>query len=325
VIVEVIAPAPTVLDVLEPAANVLEVSYVRGLTGAQGEQGIQGVKGDTGATGATGATGPQGEQGIQGVKGDKGDTGDTGPQGSSGVVSVTAPITNTGTSTAANIGIDQAGLTLAQSQITGLVTALGAKAGLGTSNTFSVGEQVIATGAAGNRGLVIKPVTGQTGLNIDVRNTADTGTVFSVDATGNTRTGAVINTTTFNNSRIQLLSTGTVIDTQVATNRPLTVKGAASQSANLQEWQNSAGSILGKFDSAGQMWAASLYTNNFWARIGENNSGGQITLIRSTAAGTGTANGLRFQVVAGTNANTYKFVAIGPSNTVTTILDNIPQ
>lgn len=44
--------------------------------------GISGPKGDTGATGATGATGP------------------------SGVVSVTAPITNSGTSTAAIIGIN---------------------------------------------------------------------------------------------------------------------------------------------------------------------------------------------------------------------------
>ena len=58
--------------------------------------GVQGAKGDTGATGAkgdTGATGP------------KGDTGATGAQGPSGVVAVTAPITNSGTSTSANIGV----------------------------------------------------------------------------------------------------------------------------------------------------------------------------------------------------------------------------
>jgi hypothetical protein len=41
--------------------------------------------------------------GAQGAKGDKGDKGDT---GSSGVIAVTAPITNTGTSTSANIGIN---------------------------------------------------------------------------------------------------------------------------------------------------------------------------------------------------------------------------
>jgi hypothetical protein len=71
-----------------------------------------GVQGATGATGATGAQGAQGIQGIQGVKGDtgatgaKGDTGATGATGSSGVIAVTAPITNSGTSTSANIGVD---------------------------------------------------------------------------------------------------------------------------------------------------------------------------------------------------------------------------
>jgi hypothetical protein len=322
VIVEVIAPAPTVLDVLEPAANVLEVSYVRGLTGAQGEQGIQGVKGDTGATGATGATGPQGEQGIQGVKGDKGDkgdTGDTGPQGSSGVVSVTSPITNTGTSTAANIGIDQSGLTLAQSQITGLVTALGAKANLSGGNEFTEAQTMLGT-VASSKVLEIKGASGQSASFFEVLANAG-NTLFRVNATGYGMTplGFISGGTTMpTNARSAFYTAG-------SSSIGVVVQGAASQSANLQEWRNSAGSILGKFDSAGQMWAASLYTNNFWARIGENNSGGQITLIRSTAAGTGTANGLRFQVVAGTNANTYKFVAIGPSNTVTTILDNIPQ
>jgi hypothetical protein len=65
----------------------------KGDTGATGAQGIQGVQGPTGPTGSTGATGA------------KGDTGATGAQGPSGVVAVTAPITNSGTSTSANIGV----------------------------------------------------------------------------------------------------------------------------------------------------------------------------------------------------------------------------
>jgi len=43
--------------------------------------------------------------GPKGEKGDKGDTGATGAQGPSGVIAVTAPITNSGTSTSANIGV----------------------------------------------------------------------------------------------------------------------------------------------------------------------------------------------------------------------------
>jgi hypothetical protein len=46
-----------------------------------------------------------GAQGIQGPAGATGATGATGAQGPSGVIAVTAPITNSGTSTSANIGI----------------------------------------------------------------------------------------------------------------------------------------------------------------------------------------------------------------------------
>jgi hypothetical protein len=93
-----------------------------GPTGPQGEQGPQGLQGTQGNPGAQGAQGPTGSTGLKGDKGDKGDTGATGAtgakgdtgatgaQGSSGVVSVTAPITNTGTSSAAIIGIDQTGI-----------------------------------------------------------------------------------------------------------------------------------------------------------------------------------------------------------------------
>jgi hypothetical protein len=69
--------------VIQPDENNVVVSEVtNSITTAS--DGPQGPAGPTGATGATGATGPA---------------------GSSGVVAVTAPITNSGTSSSANIGI----------------------------------------------------------------------------------------------------------------------------------------------------------------------------------------------------------------------------
>jgi hypothetical protein len=62
------------------------------------------ASGPQGATGATGATGPKG---------------DTGANGSSGVISVTSPITNAGTSTAAQIGIDQTAINITPTQVAG--------------------------------------------------------------------------------------------------------------------------------------------------------------------------------------------------------------
>jgi hypothetical protein len=394
VIVEVIAPAPTVLDVLEPAANVLEVSYVRGLTGEQGEQGIQGVKGDTGATGATGATGPQGPQGIQGVKGDKGDkgdTGDTGPQGSSGVVSVTAPITNTGTSTAANIGIDQSGLTLAQSQITNLLTDLGAKAALTATQTFT-GTQTIESSSSSLRALIVKGAASQTGT-IQEWQTNASSAVASMDIGGLLRSNGVLSIQGFTFGRLLMGTTGPIMDVSTPTIPVFRVRGAASQTANLQEWQNSAGSVLSRVNASGnflmpslvvsydaqisagaaavkplvvkgasgqtanlQEWQNSAGTSlarvanngNMVAQefyttggvfatgistltglivLGESFSGGTIRMTRATATQPSPgANQGRLYFRDGTNAGTLKLVVrAGAAGAETTILDNIPQ
>jgi hypothetical protein len=67
--------------------------------------------------------GPQGIQGIQGAS-------VTGPQGPSGVVDVTSPITNSGSAGSAIIGINQASITIAESQVTNLVTDLANKVSL---------------------------------------------------------------------------------------------------------------------------------------------------------------------------------------------------
>lgn len=102
--------------------TIITAGNVRGLTGATGPQGLTGPTGATGAQGIQGIkgdTGDTGPQGPIGLTGPTGATGSTGPQGSSGVVSVTAPVTNTGTSTAAVLGLDQLALAITPSQVTG--------------------------------------------------------------------------------------------------------------------------------------------------------------------------------------------------------------
>jgi hypothetical protein len=64
---------------------------------------------------------------VPAVLGAQGAQGPTGATGSSGVIAVTSPITNSGSSTSATIGINQALISVAQSQVTGLTTDLAAK------------------------------------------------------------------------------------------------------------------------------------------------------------------------------------------------------
>jgi hypothetical protein len=80
--------------------------------------GAKGEKGDTGDQGETGLTGPEGPEGL-------------------GSVSVTAPITNSGTSTEANIGIDLTDIApIASPTFTGTVTGTPAD---GTTSTAANG------------------------------------------------------------------------------------------------------------------------------------------------------------------------------------------
>ncbi len=358
----------------------------------------------------------RGEQGPQGV------TGNTGPQGPSGIVNVDSPITNSGTTTAANIGLNQAliqiapaqvtgtavvtadsrlsdqrvptdgsvtdtkivagGLspnrvtgtavittdsrlsdartplahaathgsagsdpvTLAQSQITNLVSDLSAKApidspvfttkvtlpvtsgtflgtnslgeiykvgaspGLGylpytasvgggiawqnlatlvktdSANTFTVGGHLINTGATTTKGLIIKRVASQTANLLEFQ--LQDGTIMSrVDSSGDAYFGLV-------NSSYQVL-----ISSGGAAILPLRVRGAASQSANLQEWQNSAGTVQALINPFG---AAAFGTSSVLGRVSvSTGSTGTIGAVIRGVSGQ-TANLQEWQSDAGT-------------------------
>lgn len=110
-------PDPITVEIQQPVNVTVEIAGIAGPPGAQGE------KGDTGDTGPAGASGPKGDTGDTGPAGP---SGATGPQGDPGVVAADAPITyDSGTQT---VGIDQTALTITESQVTGLVTDLAAKA-----------------------------------------------------------------------------------------------------------------------------------------------------------------------------------------------------
>jgi hypothetical protein len=264
-----------------------------------------------------GATGPQGATGAQGATGPQGATGATGAQGAtgpSGVVSVTAPITNTGSSTSAVIGVDQSQFVIAQSQVTDLVSALAGKAALTASQTFT-GTQTVVTGADANKGLIVKANSGtQSGNLFEGQNSAGAASTILTSGYSFLTLGNGAFGTTSGLARITA-----IIGT--ATNIGVVIRGAASQSANLQEWQNSAGTILGRINNFGEVVAAGLGTGNFRVYAGEYNTGGAVRITRATAASTPAANTVQLMVLAGTTGS--KLVAVGPGGTAYTILDNI--
>jgi hypothetical protein len=104
------------------------------------------------------------------------------------------------------------------------------------------------------------------------------------------------------------------------------IRGAASQSANLQEWQSSAPALLSRVASDGSMFAPSFTTTNGRVAVGENTNGGTLRLERATGAQTNPgANLARIYFRDGTTAGTLKLVVrAGAAGAETTILDNIP-
>jgi hypothetical protein len=104
------------------------------------------------------------------------------------------------------------------------------------------------------------------------------------------------------------------------------IRGAASQSANLQEWQNSGGTPLATVLPTGTVSALSFQNTNNTAALGEVSSGGTLRMTRATSAQTNPgANIARLYFRDGTNAGTLKLVVrAGTAGAETTILDDIP-
>jgi len=376
----------------------------------------------------------------------QGATGATGATGASGVISVTAPITNTGSSSSAILGLDQTALsitrsqvsdfssgtvasatiagtasyattsgtsvsisgsitnsqvsdfasgtvanisgTVTQAQVSGLASTLSGYAALGSANTFTVGNHVITSSSATQLPLTIFGASGQSAAFFQI-NTSSTANLFRVNSSGyamaplgfigggatqatNARNTFYANSSasvgvviqgaasqsanlqewqdsagatlasisslgSFNNTTTGILTKfirlggagylGTLsLIAESASTTAVVVRGAASQSANLTEWQNSGGTAIASISSAGVGRFENTGTLNGLSLVGYNQAGGHLTLTRATATMSNPgANTARLYFRAGTNANTLKLVVLaGAAGAETTILDNIP-
>jgi hypothetical protein len=187
---------------------------------------------------------------------------------------------------------------------------------LGAANAFTVGGHTITNAAA-----AVVPLR----LVADVSQTADifqaaigAGTTrFKIGASGRTAIGSPA--TEFSSA---FLSVSSVFPASVG----LAVRGAASQTANLQEWQNSAGTVLARITNSGQILGNSFVSTSFNFAGGDENNGGYLRMQKqTTTAGAPGDNRGKLYFRDGTTTGTLKLVVrAGAGGAETTILDNIP-
>ena len=90
---------------------------------------------------------------------------------------------------------------------------------------------------------------------------------------------------------------GSTITASGATVKPLVLKGFASQTANLQEWQNSTGTVLANVDASGKLTVSSgvIASTEFYSN-GNVAFSGSLTQVNSLSVGAGNSISGRIQI-----------------------------
>jgi hypothetical protein len=170
---------------------------------------------------------------------------------------------------------------IAQSQVTDLVTDLSGKASLGSANAFTVGGHSITAQSSAIVPLILKGASGQTANLLQVQSSDGTNIIrFLPSLTNQTSSVATFN------GPVDIQPTGGGAGYSLFVRAPSTVtpallvRGAASQSANLQEWQNSGGTVQARVTSGGSI----VTTQGFAVLGGASISGSIAALFQSATA-----------------------------------------
>ena len=229
-----------------------------------------------------------GSAGTKGEKGDKGDTGERGPRGVAGPSGPSGPAGTSGATNAAGsngqIQFNRLGSFAGNGNLFWDFT--NKRLGVGTS-TPAQAKAKIVIGSAAEQGLVLQAAASQTGNLTEWRDSTGAA-LTAISSTGRlsigtSSTAGVLNlpafqwiawgggallkgdgtTVSLNNAPFDGITTlsarSVVANVTSASAVPIIAKAAASQTANLTEWQNSAGTVLASVDPSGAIKFSSSY------------------------------------------------------------------
>jgi hypothetical protein len=253
--------------------------------------------------------------GLQGISGATGATGATGPTGPSGVISVTAPITNTGTSSSAILGLDQTGLSILKSQVSDFTSGTVAVATNASTATYSTtsGTASYAT----TSGTAVYATNSATAVNVS-------GSAITRSQISNFASGTVASATSATSANTALTA-GTA--SYATTSLYATTSGTA-------DYAKSAGSALYSTSSGSALNAGTAVTISgsiTKSQVSDFTSGtvavatNASTATYSTTSGTATYATLSGTAVSISGTITKSQVSDFTSGTVTTISGSITK
>jgi len=136
---------------------------------------------------------------------------------------------------------------------------------LGIGTTSPSAQLQVNSSSASTAALIVKGAASQSANLQEWQNSAGTSLV-SVSSDGTIRGGGsflVDGTYGITNIRAATLGASLNVGTGYLAQQGIIVRGAASQISNLQEWQNSAGTVLARVDSNGSIYSGlNLYVSN---------------------------------------------------------------
>jgi hypothetical protein len=208
---------------------------------------------------------------------------------------------------------------------------------MGQSSLGSGMQLLVNSASAATIGAIVRGASGQTANMLEVQNSGST-TVGRLTVSG----GAVFSGVGWFGAQSNVTGSQIYALAASAGTPGIVIQGAASQTADLQQWRNSAGTILGRVSSAGLVRTAdNIMANAVVGSTGSADTSVTTSLIRIQANATfgggwlqatrlnqATANipadNGQVYFRTGTNPNTLKLCVRAGAGAEQTVFDNIP-
>ena len=184
----------------------------------------------------------------------------------------------------------------------------------------TAGGSIITASADAIKPLILKQFSGNQTGNLFEAQLATTTVVAALKPNGSFYTG----------SAASAITARLAVSTNTASNPGVIIRGVTSQSANLQEWQDTSSTVLSKIDASGNLTAASIIktggtSGQFLKADGSVDSTSYLSgTVATTSGGTGLTSYTTGDLLYSSASNTLAKLAAGSNGQILTLAAGVP-